>query len=194
MESPVFDDLYGVAERLGAVISLHPQEPVESVRKAYYSGFGELDFVLSSPAIGWHYDTGIQFLRMAVGGVFDRHPDLQIVLGHWGELVLFYLDRAFPILEQTGLHLERPISEILHENVWVTGSGMLSERYFRWASELVGKDRIMTATDYPYIDNSDGGTRKFVTGLPATDTERTAIASGNWEQLTARTALYRVGA
>lgn len=186
MENRVFDDLYGVAERLGAPIYIHPQVPTAAVRDAYYSGLGDLDFVLSSPAIGWHYETGIQFLRMAIGGVFDRFPDLQVVLGHWGELVLFYHERWQPTLEQTGLHLQRPLSEVLRQNVWVTGSGILSERYFRWAAEVVGTDRIMTATDYPYIDNSGGAARTFIENLPATEAKRTAIASGNWERLTAR--------
>ncbi|MGY4979368.1 amidohydrolase family protein [Streptomyces sp. 900105755] len=188
MDSRVFDDLYGVAERLGAPLYLHPQAPTAPVRDAYYSGFGDLDFILSSPAIGWHYETGMQFLRMAIGGVFDRHPGMQVVLGHWGELVLFYLDRAQPVLEQAGLHLQRPLSEVVRENVWVTGSGILSERYYRWACEVVGADRIMTATDYPYIDNSGGAARTFVEGLPATEADRTAAASGNWERLTGRRA------
>jgi uncharacterized protein len=35
----------------------------------------------------------LQILRTVLAGVFDRHPDLQVVTGHWGEVVLFYLDR-----------------------------------------------------------------------------------------------------
>ncbi len=191
MDNRVFDDLYQVAQRLGAPIYIHPQAPTAAVRDAYYSGLGGLDFVLSSPAIGWHYETGIQFLRMAIGGVFDRFPDLQVILGHWGELVLFYQERWQPVLEETGLHLQRPLSEVLRENLWVTGSGILSERYFRWAAEVVGTDRIMTATDFPYIDNSGGAARTFIDNLPATEAKRTAIASGNWERLTARTTRQR---
>jgi predicted TIM-barrel fold metal-dependent hydrolase len=34
------------------------------------------------------------FLRLALAGVFDCFPDLQVLLGHWREVVLFYLDRA----------------------------------------------------------------------------------------------------
>jgi len=45
----------------------------------------------------------------------------------------------------------------------------------------------MTATDYPYIDNSHGAARTFLDGVAVTDEERAAIASGNWERLTART-------
>jgi hypothetical protein len=32
--------------------------------------------------VGWHYDAGVEFLRMVVAGVFDRFPRLQIVIGH----------------------------------------------------------------------------------------------------------------
>jgi predicted TIM-barrel fold metal-dependent hydrolase len=31
-------------------------------------------------------------LRLVLAGVFDRFPDLQLITGHWGEVVLFYLD------------------------------------------------------------------------------------------------------
>lgn len=40
-------------------------------------------------AFGRHYDTGPTVLRMIIAGVFDRFPGLQLVLGHWGEVVLF---------------------------------------------------------------------------------------------------------
>ena len=32
-------------------------------------------------------------LRLILSGTFDRHPDLQIIVGHRGEVVLFYLER-----------------------------------------------------------------------------------------------------
>jgi hypothetical protein len=40
---------------------------------------------------------------------FDRHPDLQIVLGHWGEMLLFWLDRADSLARIAGLR--RSVSE-----------------------------------------------------------------------------------
>ena len=35
-------------------------------------------------------ETGIQLLRMIFSGVFDRRTNLQVIVGHWSELVLFY--------------------------------------------------------------------------------------------------------
>jgi hypothetical protein len=35
----------------------------------------------------------LQIRRTVLAGGFDRHSDLQVVTGRWGEVVLFYLDR-----------------------------------------------------------------------------------------------------
>ena len=44
-------------------------------------------------------------LRLILRGTFDRHPDLQLVLGHWGEMLLFWMDRA-DSLSGIAKHLE----------------------------------------------------------------------------------------
>jgi uncharacterized protein len=59
------------------------------VREAIYSGFGDnVDNAFTTHGLGWHHETGLQILRTVLAGVFDRHPDLQVVTGHWGEVVL----------------------------------------------------------------------------------------------------------
>lgn len=184
-----FDDLYGVAERHRAPLYLHPQTPVEPVRQQYYDGFGDAgSSAFANHGIGWHYETGVQLLRMILGGVFDRHPDLQVVVGHWGEVVLFFLERFAAGVERSGLPLDRPIPDYFRQNVWVTGSGMLSERYARWSAEVIGADRILYSTDYPYIDTSGGRARSFLEGSPFTAEQQEAIGSEAWERLTGHLA------
>jgi uncharacterized protein len=53
--------------------------------------------MLATAGLGWHYDAGIQFVRLLLSGMFDRLPNLQVILGHWGELVLFYTERLLPL-------------------------------------------------------------------------------------------------
>jgi uncharacterized protein len=184
-----FDDLYGVAERLGAPLYLHPQTPTAPVREQYYSGFGdEVDGAFANHGIGWHYETGVQLLRMVLGGVFDRHPGLQVVVGHWGEVVLFFLERFEAGIGRTGLHLERSIEDVFRQNVGVTGSGMLSERYLRWTAEVIGVDRILYSTDYPYVPTGDGRARAFLESAAVSEEGRASIASGAWERLTGHLA------
>lgn len=183
-----FDDLYGAAARLRAPLYLHPQTPVRAVRAAYYSGLGEqVDGAFANYGIGWHYETGIQLLRMVFAGVFDRHPDLQVIIGHWGEAVLFYLERV-QMLEHMGLQLERPLVDYFRQNVWITGSGLTSPRYLRWTAEVIGVDRILYATDYPFVQTGDGRARAFLESAALTQAEKTSIASGGWDRLTAHLA------
>ncbi len=80
-------------------------------------------------------------LRLIFSGVLDRYPGLQLIIGHWGEVVLFFLERT-AMMQQMGLHLDRPLADYFRQNVWVTGSGVLSERYLRWTAEVVGTGHI----------------------------------------------------
>lgn len=174
--------IFEAAEALNAPLYLHPQSPLPEVRRAYYDGFGsELDAAFATHGLGWHYETGVQLLRLILGGVFDRFPGLQVIAGHWGELITFYLER---IDRMSGVvKLQRPVSEYMKTNVYVTPSGMFSRRYAQWALDVVGADRIMFSTDYPYVPVPDGASRKFLQELDADDREK--IASGNWERVCA---------
>jgi predicted TIM-barrel fold metal-dependent hydrolase len=109
------------AEALGVPILLHPRTPDMAVRSAYFSGFTpEVDAAFSSYGLGWHYDAGIQFIRLVLAGTFDRMSGLQIILGHWGELVLFYAARLAAMDRVSGL--AHPIATYLRQNLYVTAS------------------------------------------------------------------------
>ena len=177
---PIFE----AAAALRAPLYIHPQIPQAGVRDAIYSGLDPaLDTTFATSGIGWHYESGIQFIRLALAGVFDTFPDLQVILGHWGEVVLFFLERADNLARQAGL--PHSFSEYVASNAYITAGGIYSQRYLRWATEVVGIERIMFATDYPYRPGPEGGAQKFLAdaGLGAGDQER--VASGNWEALVA---------
>ena len=178
---PIFE----AAASLRAPLYIHPQIPQPRVRAALYTGFDEaIDNAFATVGIGWHYESGVQFLRLALAGVFDRFPELQVLLGHWGEVVLFYLDRADALAARA--KLPQTFSEYARRNAYVTPGGVYSQRYLRWAVEVVGVERILFATDYPYRPGPDGGVEHFLqtAGLDRADQER--IAGANWESLVAR--------
>lgn len=197
-DAPEFDDLYATAERLRVPLHFHPQAPVQAVRDAYYSGLPNgMGPALATAGIGWYYDLGVQYLRMIFSGVFDRHPELQVIAGHWGEVILFYLDHVGVLRDMA--KLERPLADYFRQNFWVAGSGTVSERYLRWTAEVVGTDRMLYSTDYPYtfgtrpggfpyLDTSGGIARSFLEHAPFTQEEKAAIGSGNWERLTGHIA------
>lgn len=83
LDQPTLSPILQSAEALGAPILLHPRTPALAIRAAYYSGFTpEVDTVFATAGFGWHYDAGIQFIRLVLAGVFDRMPSLQVILGH----------------------------------------------------------------------------------------------------------------
>jgi predicted TIM-barrel fold metal-dependent hydrolase len=194
-DHPDNDELYAAAERLGVPLHFHPQTPVKQVIDAYYSGLGDLGPILAGAGIGWYYDLGIQYLRMIFSGVFDRFPGLQIIAGHWGELTMFYLDHVGFFAEAGGL--SKPLADYWRANFWVAGSGTNSPRYLRWASEVVGTERMLYSTDYPftygfrpggfpYVDTSNGQARSFLENSPFTEEQKADIGHRNWERLTAK--------
>jgi predicted TIM-barrel fold metal-dependent hydrolase len=174
--------VYEVAERRRAPLYLHPQSPAPSVRNAYYSGFEPtVEAAFATFGVGWHYDTGVEFLRMVIAGVFDRFPRLQVVVGHWGELVLFFLERIQLLANAAGL--PRNLDDYARNNLIITPSGILSNRYLGWAAEVVGADRIVFSTDYPFEPASQGGAEDFLAAAELSAHERNLVASGNWDRL-----------
>jgi len=182
LDGPEFWDIYEAAADLRAPIYLHPRAPVPVVTDAYYGGFDDrVNALLATGAFGWHYDAGLTLLRLIVAGVFDRFPDLQVIVGHWGEVVLFYLDRI-SILDAV-TNLQRPITEYFRSNIFITPGGISSHKYLRWSLETVGADRIMYASDYPYNVERAGSARRFLDTAPISDADRERIAFRNWEGL-----------
>ena len=184
LEHRDFWPIFEAAAALNAPLYLHPQVPPPPVQAAYYGGFADtVNAGLATYGIGWHYDVGVALLRLILAGVFDHFPNLEVIVGHWGEMVLFYLDRVDDL--STATKRARPISEYFRTNVLVTPSGIFSQRYLRWALEVIGVDRILFSTDYPYRCASHNGARRFLEEADLSDVEREKIASGNWNRICA---------
>jgi predicted TIM-barrel fold metal-dependent hydrolase len=185
LDDAIFEPTFACAAELGVPLLIHPQIPRASVRDAYYSGFGApVDLALSTFGLGWHYEAGMQFVRIVLSGVFDRHPNLQVILGHWGELVIFYLERLTMLDRVSGL--ERPFVDYVRGNLHLTASGMFSPAYLQRAIEAVGPDRILFSTDFPYQYRTGGDARRFVEGLTLDDADKANFAHGNWDRLSRR--------
>src|SRR6202167_2131310 len=131
LDDPAYDDLFAAAARLHQPIFIHPQIPSNQQRDVGCGGLDPLvDLGLATFGWGCHMDTGLSALRLILRGTFDRHPDLQLVLGHWGEMLLFWMDRV-DSLSGVAKHLERPVSDYIRSNINITSSGMLQQRLLR---------------------------------------------------------------
>jgi predicted TIM-barrel fold metal-dependent hydrolase len=178
-----FWPIFECAAALGAPLFIHPQIPPRAVREAYYSGFGDaVDLAFSTYGLGWHYEAGVQFVRLVLAGVFDRFPDLQIILGHWGEVILFYVERLASL--DRAAKLEKPFVEYLRQNLYVTASGMFSHAYLQRSIDIIGVDRILFSTDYPYQYRPGGEARRFLDQAALDEQGKAKFAHANWDRLT----------
>lgn len=170
------------AAEMGAPVFIHPQIPQQAVRDVYYSGFDPMtDLAFSTFGLGWHYEAGIQFVRLVLSGIFDRYPKLQIILGHWGEVILFYAERLASLNRVTKLN--RPFTDYLRENLYVTASGMYSNTYLQRTIDIMGTDRILFSGDYPYQYRPGRDARNFLERTPLSESDKEKFAYQNWEKL-----------
>jgi predicted TIM-barrel fold metal-dependent hydrolase len=68
---------------------------------------------------------------------------------------------------------------------------MFSESYLQRSIEVVGVDRILFSTDYPYQYRPERGARRFLEEATLSDESKQRIAHLNWERLSAQAGLPR---
>jgi predicted TIM-barrel fold metal-dependent hydrolase len=181
LDDPCYDDLFEAAAALGQPIFIHPQIPSNAHRDVAYSGLDPMTgLALSTFAWGWHLEAATAALRLIARGTFDRHPDLTIILGHWGELLLFWLDRADSLSRLAGL--ERKVSDVVRSNVFITSSGMVNPALLRHALTATTIDQLQFSTDYPFQRPTRDELQQFLTEFD-TDEDRDKFSSENARRL-----------
>ena len=182
LDDPKYAPILQQLHALKVPLYVHPYIPVPAVQRAYCSGFSaEVTARFSLAGWGWHHEAGVDVLRMILAGTFEKFPDLQIISGHWGEMVPFCLPRLDAAIPQTVTGLSGSISEIYKRNVYVTPSSMFDLAQFEYCSKVLGIDQIMWSIDYPY--STMNGTQDFLEKLPISMDDREKIAHGNVEKL-----------
>lgn len=170
------------AEQLGAPIYLHPTRPPQAVIDASFGGFSSMvSDVFAGPGWGWHIETAVHIIRLVLGGVFDRFPNLQIVIGHLGEGLSGMFQRL-DVMAPALTKLRRPVTAYLKENIHYTFSGFFfPPTFLALLLELGGVDRMMFSIDHPYQSMPEG--RAFLDQLPVSAADKERIAHGNAEKL-----------
>jgi uncharacterized protein len=170
------------AEALAVPIYLHPTIPPQAVVETSYGGFApQVSWMFSGAGWGWHIETAIHTIRLILGGVFDRFPKLQVVVGHLGEGLPFMLPRLDRNMPPALTKLQRSLGDYLRQNIHYTFAGFNFPATFLDLLLEVGVERIMFSVDYPY--GSMAKAREFLENLPVSAADRERIAHGNAEKL-----------
>lgn len=152
LDNPKFWPILDTAAKLNLPIYIHPT----GMPKAMVQHF--LESGLDGAVYGFGVDTGLHALRLIVSGVFDRLPDLKIIIGHMGEALPFWQYRI-DYMHEAGVRsqrydflrpLQKKASEYLRDNFYITNSGVAWEPAIRFTQETVGVENTLYAMDYPY--------------------------------------------
>jgi 2,3-dihydroxybenzoate decarboxylase len=157
LDHPSVHPFWERAQALNAAIYLHPADPIapspaldghKSLRRATWE---------------WGFETGSHALRLVFGGLFERYPGAQVVLGHLGETLPFLLWRFDSRAKLYGVKLARSPSDYIRSNIVVTTSGMCSAEPLTCTIAALGHERVMFAADYPFESTKEAA--HFIDGV-----------------------------
>lgn len=182
-----FDDrrfwpIFERAQALDVPVYLHPAAPHPAVVEAYYQDYLDKFPSLRTAAWGYTVETATQGIRMVLSGVFDKYPELKIILGHMGESIPFSLWRLNQALARPGNQdASFSFRDYFCQHFWITTSGNFSSPALLCSVMEMGVDRILFSVDYPFVDNLLG--TEWVPTIPLGAEDKAKILSGNAEKL-----------
>jgi len=180
LDHPSLHPFWERAQALGALIYLHPTDPVAAMPV--------LEGTKGLKRAGWEWgvETGSHALRLIYSGHFDRFPRTTLALGHLGETLPYLMGRfdsraKFYGVKLYGVKLARKPSDYIRDNIVVTISGMFSAEPLACAMRALGHERIMFATDYPFEPLDEAA--EFVDHAALADDVRADICFNNAKRL-----------
>lgn len=146
-------------EALNVPLYLHPRNPFIPENKIFIGN----EWLLG-PTWGFGQQTAIHALRLIGSGLFDDCPKLQIILGHMGEGLPFSMWRIDHRNDWMKLPTTYPakkkIAEYFRNNFYLTTSGNFCTDALINAISVIGADRIMFSSDWPF-ENVDHAANWF---------------------------------
>ncbi|MGH7561442.1 MAG: amidohydrolase family protein [Gemmatimonadales bacterium] len=170
-----FEPLYERANALGAVLHIHPTNPV---------GVEAMTEYWLMPLVGFLFDTTLAAAHLVFSGVPARYPRISWVLSHLGGAIPYLaerLDRGFEAFKECRVHITEPPSSYLKRFSYDTVN--FNPDALRLAIAFAGAGRILAGSDYPH---RIGSIRSMLTSikslaLPAAD--EASILGGNAARL-----------
>jgi hypothetical protein len=168
-----FRPIFESAAELGVPIVLHPTTPAQP------DAFIEYGLMTT---VGFIVETTVCVLRLVLSGLFERTPDLRLLVPHVGAAIPYLFGRIAYEAERYGVGaatLSAPVGDQLRRlyvdsvSAWAPAIGL--------ALELFGSDRVLFGTDAPFWERERNVEALERTGLAADGLEK--VFGGNAERL-----------
>jgi predicted TIM-barrel fold metal-dependent hydrolase len=147
-----------------SIVEKYPDKQLLTLYKEYP--------ILAGSVWGFSFGLSLQIIRIILSGTLDRFPKLKFIIGHMGELLVWFSDRfdhrACVWLEEKEFlgdnfsksntpNFKLPnltLTEYLRKNFYITTSGWFSDDALDFVIKKVGVERVLFSIDYPYEKQS----------------------------------------
>ena len=165
-----FLPFFARAEALSALVFIHPLDVIGVERiRSYYLHNG----------LGNPFDTAVAAARLAMGGILDRFPRLQVCLAHGGGALPWLvgrLDRVYKVRPEARDKARRRPGAYLRRFHYDTV--VHSELALRYLVDLVGNDRVVVGSDYRFDMGCLDPRRTLSAARELSRKDRSAILGG----------------
>jgi len=170
-----FWKLWEAANELGAVIHIHPTNPVGVEAM--------LDYWLM-PLVGFLMDTTLAAASLVFSGVVERFPNIRWVLGHLGGAIPYLaerLDRGYEAFPDCRKNISRPPTSYLKQFYFDTVN--FDPRALELAVSFAGADHVLAGSDYPHQIGSIPKMLEALKSMKVSEDDRKKILGGNAARL-----------
>ncbi len=175
LADPRYRPLYEAADALGAVLYIHPTNPV---------GVEAMTEYWLMPLVGFPFDTTLAAAKLVMSGVAEQFPRIKWVLGHLGGAIPYIaerLDRGYHAFGDCRAHIKRPPSEYLKRFYYDTVN--FDAGALRLAIEFAGADHVLAGSDYPHQIGSMKAMLESLRVLRLAPADEAKILGGNAKAL-----------
>ncbi len=170
-----FWPLYEAADGLGAVLHIHPTNPV---------GVEAMTEYWLMPLVGFLFDTTLAAAKLVFSGVAERFPRIRWVVGHLGGAIPYLaerLDRGYHAFRDCREHLTRPPSEVLKRFYYDTVN--FDPGALQLAAAFAGADHLLAGSDYPHQIGSIPKMLQAIHGMQVSELEQAGVLGDNAARL-----------
>jgi aminocarboxymuconate-semialdehyde decarboxylase len=170
-----FWPMYEIADERGAVLHIHPTNPI-SVEA--------LEDYWLMPLVGFLFDTTVAAASLVFSGVAGRFPRIRWVLSHLGGAIPYIaerLDRGFYNFAECRANISHPASEYLRRFYFDTVN--FDTRALQLGIEFAGASQLLAGSDYPHQIGSIRLMKRSLESLDVAESDRAAIFGGNAARL-----------
>ncbi|KAJ7346828.1 amidohydrolase 2 [Mycena albidolilacea] len=154
-DQPEYDVFWEMVTELDVPVYLHPRANIPQIQNLLY---GHAPWLKGAPQE--FADTlSTHIMGLCTNGVFDRFPNLTIIVGHLGERIpsdLWRIDDELARAAPVGLPMLRNLSSYWKTNLLETVSGNFATDLFNLHAKQIGLNRILYSVDYPFVSMEQG--------------------------------------